>query len=352
MRLETFPITARSLERDYYINGDNFERSYKEVLSGYRDWDKEDSNHGDGWVVRPDNTGTSLSIDETCLSTGEVYTLLSNKAAHGGKGCLVAMVRGTKSGAVSAGIKNIPEGMRMKVTEVTMDFSESMRQIVKECFPKAIITLDRFHHQQFCLEAEQELRISHRREVMTKDANDRLKFRLRMKDAAEKGETLTDKDGNAIRSNAAWHPERLSNGETRAEMLVRSRCLLMMSPDKWSEEQRERSEILFEEYPDIKTAFSLTHSLRMIFSQRCDKETARKSLQAWYDKVARFGNNSFNNIAAAMFDREDDILNYFLNHSTNASAESLNAKIKHFRSQLRGIVDKDFFIFRLVKIFG
>ena len=33
--------------------------------------------------------------------------------------------------------------------------------------------------------------------------------------------------------------------------------------------------ILFREFPDIKTAFSLTHSLRMIFSQRCTKEKGR-----------------------------------------------------------------------------
>ena len=53
-----------------------------------------------------------------------------------------------------------------------------------------------------------------------------------------------------------------------------------------------------------------------------------------------------------VYDREDEILNYFVNRSTNASAESLNAKIKDFRAQLRGVIDKKFFIFRLVKIFG
>ena len=41
-----------------------------------------------------------------------------------------------------------------------------------------------------------------------------------------------------------------------------------------------------------------------------------------------------------MYDREDEILNYFVNRSTNAAEESLNAKIKQFRAQLRGIVDK------------
>ena len=105
-------------------------------------------------------------------------------------------------------------------------------------------------------------------------------------------------------------------------------------------------------YPDIEMAYSLTHSLRMIFAQKCDKEAGRKSIKKWYAKVGEFDNKAFNDIAAAMYDREDEILNYFLNRSTNASAESLNAKIKDFRAQLRGVIDKKFFIFRLVKIFG
>ncbi|CAA7393999.1 hypothetical protein CHRY9393_03612 [Chryseobacterium fistulae] len=37
-----------------------------------------------------------------------------------------------------------------------------------------------------------------------------------------------------------------------------------------------------------------------------------------------------------------DILNYFDNRSTNASAESFNAKIKNFRLQLRGVKDRAF----------
>nr|WP_315248834.1 transposase [uncultured Flavobacterium sp.] len=40
-------------------------------------------------------------------------------------------------------------------------------------------------------------------------------------------------------------------------------------------------------------------------------------------------------------------MNYFDNRSTNASAESFNAKIKAFRSQFRGVRNIDFFLFRL-----
>ncbi|WP_460760962.1 transposase [Niabella terrae] len=48
----------------------------------------------------------------------------------------------------------------------------------------------------------------------------------------------------------------------------------------------------------------------------------------------------------------NDILNYFNKRSTNASAESFNAKIKAFRNQFRGVRDTRFFLFRLSNIFG
>ena len=49
-----------------------------------------------------------MSLDETCLSNGEVYTILTNKAAHGGKGALAAMGRGVASDTVSAILKKSP----------------------------------------------------------------------------------------------------------------------------------------------------------------------------------------------------------------------------------------------------
>ena len=98
-------------------------------------------------------------------------------------------------------------------------------------------------------------------------------------------------------------------------------------------------------------AFSIKTKTERLWN-KCDKEAGRRSIKKWYAKVGEFDNKAFNDIAAAMYDREDEILNYFVNRSTNASAESLNAKIKDFRAQLRGVIDKKFFIFRLVKIFG
>ena len=61
---------------------------------------------------------------------------------------------------------------------------------------------------------------------------------------------------------------------------------------------------------------------------------------------------SFNVIAATIYEYYDEVLNYFNNRSTNAFAESFNAKIKQFRAMLIGISDVKFFFFRLAKLYA
>ncbi|WP_217970047.1 transposase, partial [Bacteroides acidifaciens] len=64
------------------------------------------------------------------------------------------------------------------------------------------------------------------------------------------------------------------------------------------------------------------------------------------------GFDSFNTIAATLYDRSEEILNFYINRASNAVAESFNAKIKQFRAQLRGVIDIPFFLYRLTKIYA
>ena len=50
---------------------------------------------------------------------------------------------------------------------------------------------------------------------------------------------------------------------------------------------------MFEEYPDIQTAYGLWHSLRMIFSKNTIKDAARLSIARWHNKVEEAGFHSF-----------------------------------------------------------
>jgi len=88
--LDTYPISSNSLEKHYHINGTYFGRQYKDHLSDFQTW--EQKSHAKDWILFPDNIGSRLSIDETALTNGELYTVVTNKAGKGRKGSLVAMI--------------------------------------------------------------------------------------------------------------------------------------------------------------------------------------------------------------------------------------------------------------------
>ena len=90
----------------------------------------------------------------------------------------------------------------------------------------------------------------------------------------------------------------------------------------------------------------------MIFSKNKIKGAARLSLARWYNKVEEADIKSFKIIAATLYEHYDEILNFFVNRSTNAYAESFNAKLKAFRAALRGVSDIKFFLFRLCKLYA
>lgn len=327
--MDTSPVTCRTLEDYYHVESNTLERQYKDVLSGYRTWGELD--HADRWLVFPDNVGPNMAIDETSLSNGELYTILTNRDRHGREGCLAAVVRGTRSEDVIRALEHIPEDILDTVEEVTLDLSDSMRKIVRWCFPKAKRVIDRFHIQKLAGEAVQEIRVKLRWDAI-QEANDGME--------------------NAKLMGKPYVPVRYENGDTKKELLARSRYLLFKSAEKWTESQKKRADILFRNFPQIKQAYSLAHSLRMTFAKNTIKDAARLSMAKWYNKVEEAGFHSFNVIAATFYEHYDDILNFYNNRSSNAAAEPFNAKIKNFRASLRGIVDEKFFLFRLAKIYA
>lgn len=327
--MDNYPISSNSLEKFYYINGNHFGQQYKDHLSGYDKWEEKD--HAEQWLVFPENIGLNLSLDETSLSNGELYTVLTNKAAKGKTGALVAIVEGTQSDKVIEAIKKIPLEEREKVEEVTVDMAGCMQKIVKSCFPNATRVIDRFHVQKLAYDALQEMRINHRWDAINEETN-----------AIE----------NAKADGVKYVPAYLENGDTKKQLLARSRYLLFKSGEKWTDKQKLRAKVLFELYPDLKEAYSLTHSLRMIFSKTTVKGVAYTKLARWFNDVANSGFKSFNTISATLYSHYPEVLNFFDNRSTNASAESFNAKIKAFRATQRGVVDIPFFLFRLSKIYA
>jgi transposase len=360
--METLPATAKSIGSNWGVDGKTLERAYKDHLSNFRTW--EQLEHASNWILLPKNCGTRLSIDETSLCE-DLFTILSNKDGHGGKGTVVAMVRGTKASDVIKILLNLPEEQRLTVTEVTMDFSDSMEAIVRAVFPNATIVIDCFHIVKRCTEAIEEIRLKNKREAIKEQKKTAAAFKkkLELRVKARKAYRLKhpkDYKGKKrgrkpMRLNVRFVPEELSNGDTKVELLTRSKHLLTQHKGEWekNDSKQARADLLFELYPNLKIAHNLICSIRSIFrNKNLDRESAKDKLHGWYQKVADCTLREVKSARDAIKAKEEEVLNYFICHSTNASAESLNSKLKLFRAQLHGVSDLPFFLYRVSVIFG
>src|SRR5690606_7333199 len=163
----------------------------------------------------------------------ELYTVITNKKAKGKKGALVGIFQGTKSEPIIDQLLKLPYSVRNKVQEITLDMAHPMKHIVKTCFPKATQVTDRFHVEKQDMKATQELRIKYRWEAIDQE-NEQIK--------------------QSKTTGQEYVVEIFANGDSRKQLLARSRYLLYKSPDKWTTSQKERASILFKEYPEIKKA--------------------------------------------------------------------------------------------------
>ena len=294
-------------------------------------------------MLFPNNFGDDMSLDETCLSNGEVYTILTNKAAHGGKGALAAMVRGVASDTVSEILKKVPREIRRRVKTVTTDLSSAMMLTVRTVFPKATLINDRFHVQQLVTDAIDQMRIGFRWQVLAEENKAIREHRAKRKAV----HTRAEKD-----LIGEWEPVRMENGETKPQIMARSRHIILMHKTKWNPQQQERAAILFRMFPKLEEAYNIYLELVDIFNKKSKPAEARLNLARWYNKVEAFGDDGFSKVIETFENHNATIVNYFQDRLTNASAESFNAKIKAFRTQFRGVGDIKFFMYRLATLYS
>jgi transposase len=304
------------------------QRHYKKKVSGFKDWDQ--LSHAEDYLIYPQNIGKNLSIDELCLSKGEIYTFATNKEGNGKKNSLVAVIKGTKSQDIIDVICKIPLEDRKKVKSITLDMANNMGAAARMCFPESDLIIDRFHVVKLVTEALQHLRIKLRWEEIEKE-NEAIK--------------------KAKEQKTRYRPVVLSNGDTPKQLLARSRYIIAKKPNEWTPNQKTRAALLFELYPQIYSAYKHTIAFRNIYENK-DKIRAEQQFNHWISATKQLEINVFNTAANSLKHHMDNILNFFDNRLTNANAESFNSKIKLFRANLRGVIDTKFFLFRMEKLFA
>lgn len=281
-------------------------------------------------MIYPENIGEHLSIDEVSLSKGELYTFLTNKNGKGKKKTLVACIKGTKSQEIIDVLNKIPLDKRKIVKEITLDMANNMQLASRICFPESYLVTDRFHVVKLVMEALQHLRIKYRWEEIEKENQ-------AIKTAKEQG--------------VKYIPITFKNDDTPKQLLARSRYIIAKKSNDWTENQKIRATLLFENYPLLHQAYKHILEFRNIYEEK-SREIAKEKIQNWIQKTKLLKMTIFNTVANSLNYHLETILNFFVNRNTNANAESFNSKIKLVRANQRGVVDVKFFLFRMEKLFA
>lgn len=241
------------------------------------------------------------------------------------------MIKGTWSETVRSVLENFPLRKRNKVKEVILNMAATMENIARFSFPNARSVTDRFHVQKLAYYDLQEMRVKYQWEAIGQE-NKEIEL--------------------AKETKLKYIPHILQNGDTLKQLLARSRYFLFKAESKWTPAQHARAEIQFERFSSLEQAYKLVMQLGNIYQNVKIKGIAFTRLAAWYDKVEKSGFESFNVVVRSIQSHYLNILNFFENQSTNALAESFNAKIKAFCASFRGVRNVSFFYFRLSKIYA
>jgi len=278
--------------------------------------------------VFPENFGPNMAIDETGLVNGELYTIVLNKDARGRKGSIAALIKGTRGKDIAGAItEKVPFSTRMKIKEITLDLANNMDWIVRQTAPNAMHTYDRFHVQQIVSDAVQTIRIHYRWEAIDQE-NEAVKL--------------------AREQKIKYSPKIFSNGDTKKQLLARSRYFLFKSQDKWTDTQKERAKILFAQYPLIATAYKFYIHFKNCYIYNNSKYNFNNWIKAAYKSGIKEIISAANTIERNL----SGIENYFVNRASNAAIEGFHAKLKLFRQRVRGVKDKDFFFFRIFQYYA
>jgi len=310
------------------VKARNLQRHYKKVSSGYEQWPQR--CHAQKWLLFPENVGSNISIDEVALKNGQLYTFVTNKAAKGKKGALIASIRGTRSQDIQAVLNRLSLSEKRKIQEVSMDMAKNMESAIRGSLPGVKIVTDRFHVVKLVLDAVQQVRI-----------------KLRWNELDEENRKIAE----ARQQGKKYRPTELINGDTPKQLLARCRHSLSKPRYKWTLEQSLRMSIAFQRYPQLETAYN--HAQRLIrFYFNTNIQSAKSEIEQWTEDTFKYKKEVFYSCAKSLYYHMETILNFFNNRSTNASAESFNAKIKLFRANQRGVRDNAFFLFRLTKLYA
>ena len=238
-------------------------------------------------VNRMDLSDTcSIAMDETSFRHGHKYVTIAVDAVK-------RRVFDVEPGRDKTAVKNVGEklerngGNTKSVNSVTSDMSASYLSAVREVFPNAKQTIDKFHVKQVLLKAL-----------------------------------------DAVRKD-----EQKESGRKKELFLCRK--LFMVPQGRMTDKQRTMVAELSKQYKKTGRAFRIVRSLDDFYASTSMVE-AQERLDKLYSWMRRCRLKPMKDAALTLRNHGKEILNYFHTRLTNAICEGINAMIQAAKRKARG----------------
>lgn len=296
-------------------------------------------------VVQMKNYGKRIGIDEKHIKE-EYSTILYNLETSK----IIMIIKSVKSNEIYKAIQtHFSVNQQYEVEVVTKDCANNFDWLARQAFPNAIRIADKFHIMGMIYDCVQQVRKDIKNETII-EIEEAQKERYKQYEI-DKHEAKKSKKSIDLK-NYKITEIRQENGDTIVELLTRSRYLLYKPEEKWTSQQKQRAEILFYNFPIIKSIYYLIQKFRKWYSLE-NLFKPLKSLNTYFDnwikELKGIKSKAVQALLITLKNQRGVIINYFLAGDTNAVAESINRQIEKLVGRSYGIRDIDFFMFRIEK---
>ena len=273
-----------------------------------------------------------MNIDEKNLCW-EVYTIISNpKLWWKWLVWIIPWVRAYNIKKFM--LLHSTEKQRARVKEIALDMANTMQNIAKWVFPCCLQVVDRFHVMKNVLEDMWAL--------ISKNKTEIKKAHLEKQERAK------------IKRRKVNH-QRYANQETTLELISRWRYQLLKRRKDWNLNQHLRWDCmsLITGFEEIVAMYKEVEKIFEIYDSKISIEEAKNEFYNWFSAISRLDYiTELQNTWRMIKNHFDRIINYFSSRLTNGYAEWLNSRMQKVISNSRWFKDKDYMIYRMIKIFG
>lgn len=228
-----------------------------------------------------------IGIDEVSLrkGKGEYCCVLTDLE----RGRQLDILPDRKKGTLIAHFQSLGPAFCQQIKHLSCDMWGPYTEVAKQCFPRAKVTIDRFH--------------------VVKALNDVL-------------DTLR-------KTLRRTHPEQTAFKKLKWILFKREEVL--------TDEQHEALNQAFQHSQELRQAYQLRNSFHAIFDQAEDKKQAGRWLERWVQEVRFTKNPAWSRFLKTLTNWNDPILNFVESGISNAVTEGCNNLVRYVRRISFGI---------------